>query len=136
CTVTGFDNTKAGTQKITVTYEEQTVTFEVTVKEPSVTSITVKTAPEKTEYKIGEELDLTGIVIEAAYDDGTKKEIDIKDCTVTGFDNTKAGTQKITVTYEEQTVTFEVTVKEPSVTSITVKTAPEKTEYKIGEELD
>ena len=92
----------------------------VTVKgeEPSVTSITVKTAPEKTEYKIGEELDLSGIVIEAAYDDGTKKEIDIKDCTVTGFDNTKAGTQKVTVTYEDQTVTFEVTVSTKAVSDI------------------
>ena len=91
---------------------------QVTVTEPSVTSITVKTAPEKTEYKIGEELDLSGIAIEAAYDDGTKKEIDIKDCTVTGFDNTKAGTQKITVTYEEQTVTFEVTVSTKAVSDI------------------
>ena len=91
---------------------------QVTVTEPSVTSITVKTAPEKTEYKIGEELDLSGIAIEATYDDGTKKEIDIKDCTVTGFDNTKAGTQKITVTYEEQTVTFEVTVSTKAVSDI------------------
>ena len=104
--------------------ENETISLTITVKEkeepsePSVTSITVKTAPEKTEYTVGEELDLSGIVIEAAYDDGTKKEIDIKDCTVTGFDNTKAGTQKVTVTYEEQTVTFEVTVSTKAVSDI------------------
>ena len=119
-----------GTPILKMTYENElleeneTISLTITVKEkeepsePSVTSITVKTAPEKTEYTVGEELDLSGIVIEAAYDDGTKKEIDIKDCTVTGFDNTKAGTQKVTVTYEDQTVTFEVTVSTKAVSDI------------------
>lgn len=69
------------------------------------------TTPDKVEYEIGEELDLTGFKVLAIYSDGT--EVDVtSEAEVGGFDNTLTGTQTITVTYEEQTAEFEVLVKE------------------------
>ncbi|MCB6416788.1 bacterial Ig-like domain-containing protein, partial [Faecalimonas umbilicata] len=94
-------------------------------------SITV-TAPTKTEYTVGDELDLDGMKVTAKYSDGTTKDIAVTDCEVSGYDATKTGEQTVTVTYEGKTATFKVTVKEEAkpvtLESITV-TAPTKTEY-------
>ena len=140
--VSGFDSSTAGEKTITVTYQDKTTAFTVNVKEaaPVVTleSITV-TGPNKTEYEIGDELDLTGLVVTAYYSDGNEKVLSAGDYEVSGFDSSTAGEKTITVTYQDKTTTFTVNVKEaaPVVTleSITV-TGPNKTEYKIGEELD
>ena len=140
--VSGFDSSTAGEKTITVTYQDKTTTFTVNVKEaaPVVTleSITV-TGPNKTEYEIGEKLDLTGLVVTAHYSDGNEKVLSAGDYEVSGFDSSTAGEKTITVTYQDKTTTFTVNVKEaaPVVTleSITV-TGPTKTEYKIGDELD
>ncbi|MFR3202435.1 MAG: bacterial Ig-like domain-containing protein, partial [[Clostridium] leptum] len=140
--VSGFDSSTAGEKTITVTYQDKTTTFTVNVKEaaPVVTleSITV-TGPNKTEYEIGDELDLTGLVVTAHYSDGNEKVLSAGDYEVSGFDSSTAGEKTITVTYQDKTTTFTVNVKEaaPVVTleSITV-TGPNKTEYEIGDELD
>ena len=96
--------------------------------------------PTKTEYEIGDELDLAGLVVTAHYSDGSTKVLEAKDYTVSKFDSSTAGEKTITVTYQGKTAAFKVTVKEtekPVVTleSITIS-GPTKTEYKIGEELD
>ena len=74
-------------------------------------SITV-TAPTKTEYTVGDELDLDGMKVTAKYSDGTTKDIAVTDCEVSGYDTTKTGEQTVTVTYEGKADTFKVTVKE------------------------
>ena len=139
--VSGFDSSTAGEKTITVTYQDKTTTFTVNVKEaaPVVTleSITVS-GPTKTEYKIGEELDLTGLVVTAHYSTGD--EATVTGYEVSGFDSSTAGEKTITVTYQGKTAAFKVTVKEtekPVVTleSITIS-GPTKTEYKIGDKLD
>ena len=139
--VSGFDSSTAGEKTITVTYQDKTTTFTVNVKEaaPVVTleSITVS-GPTKTEYKIGEELDLTGLVVTAHYSTGD--EATVTGYEVSGFDSSTAGEKTITVTYQGKTAAFKVTVKEtekPVVTleSITIS-GPNKTEYKIGDKLD
>ena len=65
----------------------------------------------KKEYYLLEELDLTGMVIQASYSDGTAKEIPAKDVTITGFDNTTRGEQTLTVSYEGAKAEFIVKVK-------------------------
>ena len=44
-------------------------------REKTVTAISVKKMPGKTEYEMSEDLDLTGMVLEATYGDGTTEEI-------------------------------------------------------------
>ena len=70
--------------------------------------------PAKTEYiQNKEELDLTGGVIEIAYNDSSKEEMQMtsKEITVSGFDNKEIGTKTITLTYKEKTAQFKVEVK-------------------------
>jgi len=136
--VTGFDNTVTGPQTLTVTYNGKTTTFVVTIKQKSLVSIAVTTAPTKTEYLEGkDELDLAGGKLTLTYDNESTEEIDLSEAEVTGFDNTVTGPQTLTVTYNGKTTTFVVTIKQKSLVSIAVTTAPTKTEYLEGkDELD
>ena len=118
--VSGFDSSTAGEKTITVTYQDKTAAFTVNVKEaaPVVTleSITV-TGPNKTEYEIGDELDLTGLMVTAHYSDGNEKVLSAGDYEVSGFDSSTAGEKTVTVTYQGETVSFKITVKEDTASS-------------------
>ena len=157
-TITGYDKQRTGTQTLTVNYKNKLATFSVTVKEETdddgndevtITKISVKTRPTKTSYKVGEELNLEGGILEVTYSDGSVEEVPLTDSKVkiSGYDNNKIGMQLVTVSYENKLATFSVQVsenKEPeegndepsNVKSITIKKLPNKTTYKTGEELD
>lgn len=107
--VAGYDKDVVGEQILTVTYAEKSTTVKVTVDTKVVTEIAV-TAPAKTEYTEGEELDTTGGKIVATYNDGTKQTVDLTAALVSGYDKSMVGEQTITVTYEGKTSTFKVTV--------------------------
>ena len=135
--VTGFDSSRENTKlPLKVTYTENGETketsYEVSVKD-SVTSISIKANPSKTEYRYGESLDLTGATISVVKGSGTT-DIPITDNMVSGYDPTTVGKQTVKVSYGGKDTTFEVTVKD-YVKDITL-TAPTKTEYKYGEALD
>ena len=135
--VTGFDSTKENTKlTLTVSYIEngitKTTTYDVSVKD-IVTGIGIKTNPNKTQYKYGEELDLTGATISAVKGSGTV-EIPVTEDMVSGYDKEKLGEQTIKVTYGGEEATFKVTVKDYVKDIILVN--PDKTEYQYGESLD
>ncbi|MDO5396583.1 MAG: bacterial Ig-like domain-containing protein [bacterium] len=65
-------------------------------------------APEKTEYNVGESLDLTGLMVTGSYDDGSNYDID--GYSVTGYDSMRAGEQAVTVSYRGFEKTFMVNV--------------------------
>ena len=135
--VTGFDSSKENTKlPLKVTYTENGETketsYDVSVKD-TVTSISIKANPSKTEYRYGESLDLTGATISVVKGSGTI-DLPITDNMVSGYDPTAVGKQTVKVSYGGKDTTFEVTVKD-YVKDITL-TAPTKTEYKYGEALD
>ena len=109
---TGFDNTKLGSQEITVAYSGKSASFEITVveKEPEpslVTSISVTTKPTKLIYVEGESLDTTGMIVTAYLNNNTSKVI--TGYVVSGYTSTE-GTKKIIVTYGQFSDSFEVEV--------------------------
>ena len=129
----------ASTTAVTIKYQRAgvtvTTTQAVTVLEMS--SISVKTAPNKTAYYIGESFDATGMVIEATMSNGTKK-------TVTGWTYTPSGALSktdtaVTISYTEngvtKTCTQAITVSN-YLSSIAVTHAPTKTSYFTGETFD
>ena len=128
--VTGFDSTVENTSlPLTVTFTEnkisQTTTYNISVKD-SVKSITLGTSP-KTEYKYGEDLDVSAgtIVVEKGSETTT---IPITEDMVSGYDKETLGDQTITITYGGQTDTFVVNVKD-YVTGITVNPSSVTGEY-------
>lgn len=77
--------------------------------------IKVSTQPTKRSYIQNEEaLDVTGGKLTLHYDDGSTEIIDMAEAVVTGFDNTVAGNQRLTVTYKNCKTTITVTVRSTS----------------------
>lgn len=62
-----------------------------------VTGITLKSAPTKTTYEVGDTLDLTGGKITVSCNNGTSVDIDINGTMIKGFDSTTAGEKTVTV---------------------------------------
>ena len=110
--VSGFDSSVPGAQTLTVTYDGCTTTFEVNVTEPTVSSISITSYPDKTSYFVGDELDLTGLAVEAYYSDDSTSSVEVTLDMVSGFDSSVPGVQTLTVTYSDCTATFDVEVVE------------------------
>lgn len=74
----------------------------------------------KTEYYLGEDLDLAGMKITAVYSDGKTVTVDPTDAdvTITGYDKNKNEVQKLTLSYKGASV--EITVKVLKSSNITV----------------
>ena len=110
--LSGFDSSSAGTKVITVTASGKTATFEISVLEASITTISVTTMPNKVNYHIEKEFDSTGIVVTATASDGNTIDV-TKDCTYSGFDSSSPKQSEITVHYGSFTCTFAVTIMQP-----------------------
>ena len=78
----------------------------------SLSSIRVIHPPEKTQYLKGESLDMTGLKIEASYNDGSINTIESNKCTFSGFDSSSKGIKTINISYEGKTTTIKVEVIE------------------------
>ncbi|MBR5459674.1 MAG: bacterial Ig-like domain-containing protein, partial [Clostridia bacterium] len=115
--------------KLTISYGgKQAAGYVLSVH--SLDSITV-TAPDETEYLVGETLVLDGMTVTANYSNGTTRDVTAKASVDTTALNT-AGTITVTVQYLDVTDTFDVVVVNPVVLeSITVSGG--KTEYFVGE---
>lgn len=110
CSPRSFD--KAGSHAVTVSYGGKTCTFNVVIKaEVKPVSLAVGKLPTKTEYTVGDSLDVSGLTLKETDNTNTVKDI------TEGFDYApkklnKAGQQEIIVTYGQLSCSFKVTVKE------------------------
>ena len=109
--------TSAGTKTITVSYSGKSTSFDVSVQNVSLLSISVKTQPTKTSYYVGETLNTSGLTLTAKYSDGSIKTISSGfKCNPTSL--TSAGTKAITVSYQGESITIPVTVFEKTITVV------------------
>ncbi len=100
----GFSSAKGGRYSISVRYAEGGVSLSksFTVQVRSLSDISIKSHPTKTNYKINDTFSASGLVVEAIYDDGSSKEVTSK-CNVDSsrFDSSKNGSYEIVVSYNE-----------------------------------
>lgn len=115
--------------------------YPFTIHVRGIDEIQVAQEPLKTVYNTGEELDLSGLVVEVIYDDGTTKEV--TDYKVSGFDSSVEGEQDITISWTakdgweyETYLTVEVVSVAPKLIGICVKDFPTKIEYARRDALD
>ena len=112
-----FAEETAETTEATETTAATTAPTEETVTEPTpvtITGISVAAYPAKTVYQTGESLDLTGGSVTVSYSDGTFQTVAMTAEMVSGFNNTAAFTQTLTVAYEGFEAYFDVTVTAPT----------------------
>ena len=101
-TINGYDKNKTGTQTVTISAAGKSVEFTVVVSS-YMTGVLTITAPAKTEYKVGEKLDLTGFKAEANYQDGTTKDV-TENVVLDEVNMNKEGVRTIVVSYTENGV--------------------------------
>ena len=101
-----------------------------------VSGIYIKTLP-KQKYFLGEQLDLTGGILEFIDNDGKIEEINMNDSRVkvTGYNSNELGEQTLTVEYNGNTTLFKIKVSK-QVKSISIYQEPDKTVYVLGEKLE
>ena len=135
--ISGYDTNCEGWQEITVAYRGKTDTFNVEVVDFD--NLTIQSLPDKTTYKQGQRLDLSGISLVMEYSDGFAKPVDIKNCEVTNFDSSEVGSCTVTVTYLGKSATFDVTIEEGEASPLdatylsTDTSTTNSTEIDIGE---
>ena len=130
--ISGFDNTKIGTNTIAIEYEGKTTTFDVQIISKQAVGIEVTTLPTKKQYiQNYENLDLTGGILTITYNDETTDTISLtnENIHISGFDNTKIGTNTIAIEYEGKTTTFDVQIISKQAVGIEVTTLPTKKQY-------
>ncbi|MGH2332461.1 bacterial Ig-like domain-containing protein, partial [Thermoanaerobacter mathranii] len=101
-----------------------------------VKELKIDTSSMKTEYLVGEDLDLTGLKVTAVYTDGTEVFLSENDYFVTGFDSTQPGTCTVTVHYGGAVGTIDLTITPLTCIGLEIKYLPAKTEYYLGDKFD
>ena len=90
------------------------VKFKTEAKIPVLTGIAITTPPTKTEYKVGENFDPSGMIVTASYDNGISSVVSGYTYSPASFET--AGTTTVTISYSEvgvtKTATLTVTVKQ------------------------
>ena len=95
---TGLDKLKV---KLKVKYKETP---------PTVDSIAVNSTEHKTEYKVGEPLDVTNLTILVTMTNSTTRTENVTAEMVGDFDTSTAGTKTLTITYQGKKTTYNINV--------------------------
>ena len=143
----GTELTTEGKNVITVSLNQFSDQFGVEVKaapQSKLEKLSINTLPDSTEYHLGQKLDLSGLTVKLHYSDGSSEIISASDLGKHGIATTPAegsvleteGKNKITVTLDEASDSFDITVNPVTVSDITINTPPAKLEYTAGDKLD
>jgi len=104
----------AGTKKVQIVYQgwedKNDLTFDITVKAPSVINVTMNPAPTQKEFNQGDEFNSDGGKLKIEYDHGDPTYIDITEDMCSGYDMNTPGEQEVTVTYNGYTFTYVINV--------------------------
>ncbi len=126
-TVTGFDSSTPGSQTVTISYSGFTASFQVMVQQRTLTRISIAQPAEKTVYDAGQrQIDTTGLVVLAHYNDGTSEEIADYTAefwftqTVDGVEYPTPGSNRIRISYGGYSLSYSITVLEQTTPSYDV----------------
>lgn len=116
-TVSGFDSSQLGEQKLSVTYLGLAVDGELAVYlaspaeagEKSIAGLHITQLP-KVQYTVGDQLDLSEGRFEVLFDDESSESHRLIEGEILGYDNQKAGRQKLTLKYQGHETSFDVLV--------------------------
>ena len=111
--------TTLGEGTVKVSYGGKSTTINVTIKDKALVKIKV-TEPKKTTYFKGEQLDTTGMVVYAVYNN--KKSEPVTDYELSGFGDSDESNH-VTVSYKSLTASFEVFIHNPTGEWINTKEA-------------
>lgn len=140
--VNGTQITHDGAVTVTASYTEDGITKTAPIVLTAIKVMVdelIVTPPNKTTYREGETLDLTGIKVVAKYNNGTQRTV-TNQCVYVPADGSTLGKSSsvLRVNYTEDGTTYVETVDLEIITfdGIEITQEPSKLAYKIGETLD
>jgi hypothetical protein len=131
-TVSGYDNSRPGDQTLSLSFEGKTTSL--SVKTVPMTGLHVTRLPYKTRYRIGERLNMDGLQVSGSWPGIGTEAISISPNEVSGFDSSMPGVRQITLSVNNLSVSFPLTVVQ--VIRLIVERPPDKTLYIRGQDLD
>ena len=108
-TCTGYNMSQLGTQTVTASYAGLKTTYQITISEPDVVPPTLESitvSGQRTGYNVGDAFIAPTVI--ASYSDGSTKTV--QGAAFSGYNMAVPGTQTVTVTYENKTTTYQITV--------------------------
>ncbi|MCQ2975822.1 MAG: bacterial Ig-like domain-containing protein [Bacteroidales bacterium] len=98
--LSGFNNKKAGTQFVTITYQGLKTTFSIEVRAIEIISIVIEDNSFAKSMIVGDDLDLSNAKLNVCYNKSENNQtIPITSRMIVGFDKSKVGYQDIVVSY-------------------------------------
>lgn len=136
-TFSGFESYTAGTKRVTAEYSGFKAYFNVTVTDPEIDSVEIKTLPAQREYYVQDRIKVSDGVLLVKFSSGYTLDVPMNSGNVTlEYDFGKAAVQTdVVVRYAGIPVSFPVKVLDIYIRSIQIRTAP-KTVYYIDESRD
>ncbi|MEH7385618.1 bacterial Ig-like domain-containing protein [Bacillus sp. JJ1521] len=132
-----FEFNAPGTKIITIVpknFPEVTANFNVTVQETELVGLEVKKQPVKTQYFIGDKLDLKGMVVYSIYKDGSQVRLMDNEYTVSGFESTLPGNKIVVILHKDASEKITFNVKEKEASELKITQFPQTT-FSIGEKF-
>jgi hypothetical protein len=105
-----FNKNATGTQTVVVKVSNQAASFKTEVV--PLASLTLVSPPAKLEYYKGEALDLSGLKVNGNWNGLPAAELKVSTGDITGFNSNNLGSQRLTLTLNGKSVTFNVTVSQ------------------------
>lgn len=133
----GASFTVSGKICVIITYSGEYTSFDIDVYDVAITDIVLNTENVKKEYFQNETLDLSGLIVIANYNDGSKKIINdysVYPTKESSFET--VGKTIITISYDNKVSTFEINIIETSVIDIVLNTDNIKKKCYQGDSLD
>ncbi|MFV0255688.1 MAG: bacterial Ig-like domain-containing protein, partial [Erysipelotrichaceae bacterium] len=112
-----YNSLKVGSNRISVKYQDLKTYFIIKVLSKQLVNLELTRAPKKLIYQQGEELDLTGLVVTAYYNNATSDKV--LDYSVVGF-SSSVGIKNISIFYGNKSVSFKLEVRASKLVSVDV----------------
>lgn len=100
----------------------------------NLTGVSIASQPATLTYLEGADLNISGLVVTASYDDGSTANI-TSSCSLSGY-NSVPGVKTVIVTYQGLSTAFTVRVISKSPTDIEITSFPSKTTYYVGDRFN
>ncbi len=137
-TFSGYDMSTTGEQEVTVSYTEgevtKTATYGITVNAPATLESISLSGTYQIVFTEGDEFNHDGVVVTANYDDETTKDVSA-DAEFSTPDMSTPGVKTVTVTYNEKTATYDITVNELPKYTVTFSDGGAVTQASYGAEV-
>ncbi len=130
--IIGFDTSvPAESLPISISYGGKTVDINISVSEVQAFKLQILTMPTKTNYAVGDPLDLTGLSVKVFYNNGTVSAPISEGIKASGFVPQVSGHQTVSLEYEG--VSSEMKVNVGKVSAIEIVEKPAKENYYVGD---